>query len=80
MAKALVGSPGQNRIRIVSSTTQHGERRMVVTSATDARRRYIVTRRTSGRWLCSCKRWIFGVKQPDGSRRRENCKHIRAIK
>jgi hypothetical protein len=65
-----------NPIAILSSRLEKAIRKFVVNSATDRRRRYIVTRKSANKWQCSCPRWIFGVKQPDGTRRRENCKHI----
>jgi predicted nucleic acid-binding Zn finger protein len=54
--------------------------RFIVNSATDGRRRYVVLRQSQHNWKCSCPRWIFGVKQADGSRRRLPCKHIFAVK
>lgn len=53
--------------------------RFVVQSTSDARRHYIVTRTPRGKWQCSCPRWIFGVKQSDGTRRRVPCKHIKGL-
>lgn len=44
-----------------------------VRSKTDARRKYVVTRKPSGRgfsWMCSCPHWIF---------RRARCKHIESV-
>jgi hypothetical protein len=67
-------------IRILRSKKVDGVRKFVVNSATDARRRYVITRRTASKWQCSCPRWIFGVKQADGTRRRENCKHILMVR
>jgi hypothetical protein len=66
-------------IRVISSTTSDGVRRDVVSSASDARRRYIVTVSSPRKAKCSCPRWIFGVKTPTG-RRRIDCKHILALR
>lgn len=63
-------------IRILSAKTIEHTKRFVVSSATDSRRHYVVVRQSERKWKCSCPRWIFGVKQPDGSRRRDFCKHI----
>jgi predicted nucleic acid-binding Zn finger protein len=67
-------------IRILRRKTEPTAKKFTVNSATDSRRQYIVTRKTARRWMCSCPRWIFGVKQPDGSRRRVNCKHILSVR
>ena len=53
--------------------------RFVVNSATDARRHYVVLRKSARIWQCSCPRWIYGVKQDDGTRRRIPCKHIKRL-
>jgi predicted nucleic acid-binding Zn finger protein len=63
-------------IRIISRKRN----RIVVSSATDARRHYVVVIGSSlNNSKCSCPRWIYGVKTPSG-RRRVPCKHILRVK
>jgi len=61
-------------IRITKRQRTNKGRRFTVTSASDARRRYIVLRASGRRggivWKCSCPRYIFC---------RERCKHIAAV-
>jgi len=67
-------------MNILQSKLENGVRKFTVQSLTDARRHYIITRRATNKWQCSCPRWIYGVKQADGTRRRESCKHILAVR
>jgi len=78
-------------MRILKTRTQHGIRTFTVSSMTDARRRYTVTRKTARKWACSCPAWIYPRCQNCGKTRRRckckapaigrhDCKHIKQIR
>jgi hypothetical protein len=60
-------------IKVLNRETNGTAKRFTVTSATDARRHYIVTRRRST-WMCSCPFYKFhAVPKP-------MCKHMKAVR
>ena len=48
----------QSKIKILSRSLRDGVLRVVVSSETDGRKKYAVTRKR-GKWACACRRWIF---------------------